>query len=199
MKERAVEELPLSRRTPELAAEVRRTLGRILVFGGAPVAVSLLVIDTAAKSSLAFQGARGPSPFVVFPHLFVPLVGMLLALAYLFDCWPAFLRERTVRERYGAAAEDLSGRAWRRAMCSGEFWIAFARGVVVAWAFASLLTLLSWWGSIASWSFDGMHGTMILCGGQIGARSWFMRRAAVLAVTHAGLREGAESVAPDRG
>ena len=129
MGERGDGTLALERLTPDLAAEVRRNLTIWLAVGVAGMAAFSVLFALAVDPSLSgVTGGVAVHMFALFLALLVPLVGLLLALVYLFGCWPAVLRGRFLRDRYGVAAGELSGPAWRRALGAGGFWAATGRG-----------------------------------------------------------------------
>ncbi|MGL4422389.1 MAG: hypothetical protein ACRCZF_17095 [Gemmataceae bacterium] len=181
----------LSRLTPDLAAEVRRNLTVWLSVGVAGVAVLSGLFALAVDPSLSgVTGGVAVLMFMLFLVLLLPSAGLLLALVYLFDCWPAMLRGRVLRERYGVGAGELDGPAWRRAMGSGVFWAAAGRGAVVGWAFVSA-AVLAWWGLTGKWSFGGPSAILVLLAAQFAARAWFVRQA----VARAGVLAHAPQVA----
>src|SRR5690242_12499685 len=96
------EALPvLDRLTPELAAEVRRNLAVWLAVGVAGMAAFSALFGLAVDPSLsAVTGGVAVHMFLLFLALLVPSAGLLLALVYLFGCWPALLRGRVLRDRY---------------------------------------------------------------------------------------------------
>ncbi|MFO0841940.1 MAG: hypothetical protein U0797_05995 [Gemmataceae bacterium] len=129
--------------------------------------------------------------FLVFLGLLVPLAGLLLALAYLFGCWPAMLRGRFLRDRYGVAQEELSGPAWRREMGAGGFWAAAGRGAIVGWAFLSA-AVLAWWGLTGKWSLGGPSAVLVVMAAQFAARAWFVRQAVARTATPGPVHRDAE-------
>ena len=168
----------LDRLTPELAAEVKRNLAVWLAVGVAGVAAFSGLFALAVDPSLSeVTGGVAVNMFVLFLALLVLLVGLLLTLVYLFDCWPVMLRSRVLRDRYGVAAEELSGRAWRREMGSAGFWAAAVRGAIVGWAFVSAAGL-AWWGLTGKWSLGVPSAVFVLLAAQFAARAWFVRWAA---------------------
>src|SRR5262249_14932951 len=99
---------PLSRLTPDLAAEVRRNLIIWLSVGVTGAAVASGLFALAVDPGLSeVTGSVAVNIFVVFLTFLVPLAGLLLGLVSLFDCWPAMIRGRFLRERYGVAAGEL--------------------------------------------------------------------------------------------
>ena len=168
---------PLDRMTPELALEVRRNLIFWLCVSVGCFAAFSCLFALAVDPELS-EVTRGVAVrmFGLFLGLLVPCAGLLLALAYLFDCWPAMLRGRLLREHYGVGAADLSGTAWRQSMGSGGFWVAAGRGAIVGWAFLSA-AVVAWWGLTGNWSFGPPSAILLVPATQFAARSWFVRRA----------------------
>jgi hypothetical protein len=112
--------LALARLTPEFAAEVRRNLGVWLAATVAFMAVVSAIFGILADPTLSgVTGGAAVLVFAIFAALFVPCAGMLLALVYLFDCWPAFLRGRFLQERFGCPPRAClirhAARRWARA------------------------------------------------------------------------------------
>jgi hypothetical protein len=167
----------LNRLTPDLATEVRRNLAVGLSVGVAGAAAFSVLFALAVDPSVSgVTGGVAVRMFVLFLIILVLMVGLLLVLVYLFECWPAMLRGRLLRERYGVAAGELDGSAWRRAMGSGGFWAAAARGAVVGWAFVSAAAM-TWWGLTGKWSLGVPSGVFVLLAAQFAARAWFVRQA----------------------
>jgi hypothetical protein len=189
----------LDRLTPELAAEVKRNLAVWLAVGVVGAAAFSGLFALAVDPGLSeVTGGVAVHMFVLFLALMVLLVGLLLTLAYLFDCWPAMLRGRVLRDHYGVAAEELSGRAWRREMGSAGFWAAAVRGAIVGWAFVSAVGL-TWWGLTGKWSLGGPSAVFVLLAAQFAARAWFVRLVAARAAALGPGQRGAEPGAgPDR-
>jgi hypothetical protein len=139
MAETANAKQSLDRLVPELADEVRRNLIMWLV--AAPVFIAVIcgglaiVADPAGSGAGARVGLALSVPLLAFA---VTLVADLWALAYLYDCWPAFLRRRFLLSRCGIQPSELSGLGWLRHMRSSRFWLAFLRGAIVGWAFVAL-------------------------------------------------------------
>ena len=189
----------LDRLTPDLAAEVRRNLILWLAVGVAGMAAFSVLFALAVDPGLSgVTGGVAMHMFALFLALLVPLVGLLLALVYLFGCWPAVLRGRFLRDRYGVAAEELSGPAWRRALGAAGFWAAAGRGAIVGWAFVSAAGL-AWWGLTGKWSLGGPSAVFVLLAAQFAARAWFVRRAAARVTAPGPVPRDAEHGAtPDR-
>jgi prepilin signal peptidase PulO-like enzyme (type II secretory pathway) len=167
----------LGRLTPDLAGEVRRNLIVWLAVMVAVAAVFSGLFAIAVDPGLSgVAGGVAVVMFGVFLTFLVPLASLLLGLVYLFDCWPTMLRGRLLRERYGVAAGELDGSAWRRAMGSGGFWAAAARGAVVGWAFLSA-AVLTWWGLTGKWSLGLPSAILVVLAAQFAARAWFVRQA----------------------
>jgi hypothetical protein len=198
MRESSDAALALGRLTPDLAAEVRRNLTVWLLVGVAGAAAFSGLFALAVDPGLSgVAGGVAVHMFALFLAILVLLVGLLVALAYLFDCWPAMLRGRLLRERYGVAAGELDGPAWRRAMGSGGFWAAAARGAVVGWAFVSAVGL-GWWGLTGRWSLGGPSAVFVLLAAQFAARAWFVRQAVARAgISVAALQHAELDAAPD--
>jgi hypothetical protein len=190
----------LNRLTPDLAAEVRRNLLVWLSVGVAVAAVFSALFALAVDPSLSgVTGAVAVNTFALFLAILASLVSLLLLLAYLFDCWPALLRGRLLRERYGVTAEEMSGSAWRRAMGLGGFWAAAARGAVVGWAFLSG-AVMAWWGLTGKWSFGAPSAVLVVLAAQFAARAWFVRQAVARARVSVPAPPDAEpGASPDRG
>ncbi len=169
--------LALSRLTPEFAAEVRRNLGVWLAATVAFVAVVSAIFGILADPTLSgVTGGAAVLVFAIFAALFVPCAGTLLALAYLFDCWPAFLRGRFLQERFGMTAESVSNLARRKEIGAGGYWAALARGAIVGWAFMSAMILV-WWGATDKVGFIVPSICIALSGGgQVAAQAWVVRR-----------------------
>lgn len=177
MGEHGGETLALSRLTPDLAAEARRNLIVWLAAWVAGAAAFSGLFAVAVDPDLSgVAGGVAVRMFALFLALLVPSAGLLLALVYLFGCWPAVLRGRFVRDRYGVAADDLSGPAWRRAMGVGGFWAAAGQGAIVGWAFVSA-TGLAWWGLTGRWSLGVPSAVFVVLAAQFAARAWFVRQA----------------------
>ena len=135
--------LALARLTPEFAAEVRRNLGVWLFATTACLAVVSAIFGFMTDPTPSgVTGGAAVLFFAVFAALFVPCAGLLLALVYLFDCWPALLRGRFLQERFGLPAESVSNLARRKEMGSGGYWAALGRGAIVGWAFMSAAILV---------------------------------------------------------
>lgn len=175
MSEHPIETPTLDRLTPELAAEVQRNLTIWLTVGAAGMAVFSIFFALAVGVSGA-TGGIAMSMFLLFLGLLVPLVGLLLTLVYLFGCWPSMLRARFLRDRYGVAAEDLAGPAWRGSMGSGGFWTAAGRGAIIGLVFVSA-AVLAWWGLTGKWSVSAPSVILVILSAQFSARAWFVRRA----------------------
>ena len=169
--------LALSRLTPEFAAEVRRNFSISLAATVAFVAVFSGIFGIAVDPTLSgVSGGAAVLVFAIFAALFVPCAGMLLALAYLFDCWPAFLSGRFLQERFGLPAESVSNLARRKELGSGGYWAAYARGSIVGWAFLSAMILV-WWGATDKVGFIVPSICIAFSvGGQIAAQAWVVRR-----------------------
>jgi hypothetical protein len=166
----------LSRLTPDLAIEVRRNLTVWMSVVLACFAIISGVLAVAVDPGLS--EATGSIAGIMFgASLFrlLPFAGLLLAMVYLFDCWPAMLRGRFLRERCGVKPKELDNAAWWRAMCTGEFWVAAGRGAIVGWAFLSAAGLAEW-GITGKSSFSGLSLMLIGLAMQISTRSSFVRQ-----------------------
>jgi hypothetical protein len=188
----------LSRLTSELAVEVRRNLAVwVAVWVAVAAAFSGLFAVAVDPGLSGVTGGVAVRMFLLVLAILVAVVGLLVVLAYLFDCWPALLRDRLLRERYGVAAGELDGPAWRRAMGSGGFWAAAARGAVVGWAFVSAAGL-GWWGLTGRWSLGVPSGVLVVVAAQFAARAWFVRQAVARAgVSGPALPDAEPGAAPD--
>ena len=143
----------LDRQTPELAAEVRRNFITWLAVGVAGMAAFSVLFALAVDPGLSeVTGGVAVSMFVLFLGLLVPFAACCRRWGTCSAAGPPLLRGRFLRDRYGVAAEALSGPAWRRAMREGGFWASAGRGAVVGWAFLSAI-VLAWWGLTGKWSF----------------------------------------------
>ena len=182
----------LERLNPEIAAEVRRNLGVWLAATVAFMAVVSALFGIVADPTLSgVTGGAAVLVFAIFAALFVPCAGMLLALAYLFDCWPAFLRGRFLQERFGLPAESVSNLARRKEMGSGGYWAALARGAIVGWAFMSAMILV-WWRVTGTMGFIVPSIVIALSVGQVSAQAWVVRRVVARQVPPAAGSQGAE-------
>ncbi len=177
MGERDDRSLALARLTPEFAAEVRRNLCVWLAATVAFIAVVSAIFGILVDPTLSgVTGGAAVIVFAIFAALFVPCAGMLLALAYLFDSWPAFLRGRFLQERFSLPAESVSNLARRKELGSGGYWAALARGAIVGWAFMSA-AILVWWGATGNVGFIVPSICIALSGGgQVAAQAWVVRR-----------------------
>ena len=166
------------RLTPEFAAEVRRNLRWVLFAAVGAAALLGGLLGLAVDPSLGGGGAGlvGLLVSAAFLAVAAPMAGAVLALVYLFDCWPALLGKRFVRERLGVAPEFLSADGRRQAMKLRGFWAAFARGAVVGWAFAALALLVAY-GATGRASFVGPAGVLTILAGNLSAQAWCVRRA----------------------
>jgi hypothetical protein len=184
--------LALARLTPEFAAEVRRNLGIWLAATVAFMAVVSALFGIVADPTLSgVTGGAAVLVFAVFAALFVPCAGMLLALAYLFDCWPAFLRGRFLQERFGLPSESVSNQARRKEMGSGGYWAALARGAIVGWAFMSAMILV-WWRVTGTMGFIVPSIVIALSVGQVAAQAWVVRRVVARQVPPVAGTQGSE-------
>ncbi len=169
--------LGLDRLTPELAAEVRRNLKWVLfVATGVAVVASGLFALAVDPSAGGVAGTVWLAVLGAFLGILIPVAGLVLALVYLFDCWPALLGKRFVRERLGVAAELLSVGGRREAIKQRGFWAAFAQGAVVGWAFAAAALLVSH-AATGRASFVGPAGVLTILAGNLSAQAWCVRRA----------------------
>lgn len=166
----------LSRLTPELAIVVRRnlTIWMTVVLAGLAVLCGGLAVAADPGLSEATSSIAGIMFWASLVSL-LPFAGLLLAMVYLFDCWPAMLRGRFLRERYGVAPEELSSAAGRKAMLGGEFWAAAGRGAIVGWAFLSAAGLAEW-GMTGKLSLSGLSLMLIGLAMHISTRSSFVRQ-----------------------
>lgn len=172
---------PLDRLTPDLAAEVRRNLLVCLGTGLAVAALLGLAFGLAVDPSFSgVTGGVGALVFAAFVAIALPLAGLVVTLAYLFDCWPAALRRRFLRERFGVAAEDVAPPARRAVVREPAYWAAVARGAVVGWAFASG-TLLAAFALTGKWSSGVPSAMPVFAGGLLAGEAWFVRRVVALA------------------
>ena len=198
MGERDDRSLALARLTPEFAAEVRRNLGVWLAATVAFIAVVSAIFGILVDPTLSgVTGGAAVIVFAIFAALFVPCAGMLLALAYLFDCWPAFLRGRFLQERFGLPSESVSNLARRKEMGSGGYWAALGRGVIVGWAFMSA-AILVWWGATGNVGFIVPSIVIAISVGQVAAQAWVVRRVVARHAPPVAGTQGAEpgSVSP---
>jgi hypothetical protein len=200
MGERDDETPALDRLTPELAAEVRRNIAVWLTVGIAGAAAFSGLFALAVDPGLSeVTGGVARAMFALFVALLVALAGLLLTLVYLFGCWPAMVRGRFLRQRYGVAAGELDGPAWRRAMGSRGFWAAAAQGAVVGWAFVSAVGL-AWWGLTGRWSLGAPSAVFVVVAAQFAAWAWFVRRAVARATAPGPVRrDAAPGAAADGG
>jgi hypothetical protein len=168
----------LDRLVPELADEVRRNLIFWLV--GAPVLMAVIcgglavVADPGGSGAGARVGLALSVPLLAFA---VTLVADLWALAYIYDCWPAFLRRRFLMSRCGIQPSELYGLGWLRHLRFPGFWLAFLRGAIVGWAFVALSVLAA----SAVWEqspprFVGPALVLVVISGQIAAYAWVVRQ-----------------------
>jgi hypothetical protein len=167
----------LDRMTPEVSAEVRRNL--LVWLGVTVVAVTAFCVLFAWLADPDFTGVGATVGVAMMGGLLTLLVvvaGLLITLAYLFDCWPAFLRRRVLAERFGVAAGDVSGAARNRLLGEVGLWVSVGRGAVVGWAFAATGLLLGWVVS-GKWVFVGPSFLLVFFGANTAAQAWVVRRA----------------------
>jgi hypothetical protein len=199
MEERGNETPALSRLTPDLAAEVRRNIFVVVLIGVAIMAAFSVLFALAVDPSLSeVTGGVAGAMFAVFLSFLVPTVGMFLVLVYLFDCWPAVLRNRVLRERYGVGADALSNPAWRQVLGMGAFWAAAARGAIVGWAFVSA-TSMTLWGLTGKLALSSASAVLIVFAAQIAARSWLVRQAVLRAEVLVAVPKDAAGAAANSG
>jgi len=165
----------LDKLTPELAAEVRRSL----------ILAALIALAAAAGFSILFGLAVDPEPssvtggvaviiFMIFMGMLVPTLGLLVALAYLFECWPILIRRNILREHFGVPVEKLTMDARRQEMRSAGYWMAAGRGAVVGWGFVSAAIMI-WWAFTGKWSFSGPSLVLVVLAAQFSAQAWAVR------------------------
>ena len=180
---------PLDRLTPDMAAEVWRNLLVWSAVGVGCVAALFGFMAVVADPSLG-SFARGFAAvlFAIFLVAVVLVAGMVLVLVYLFECWPALIGRRTLRERFGVPAEALSAQARRRRAGDRGLWAAFGRGVVVGLAFAEA-GLLATRALSGRWLFLGPAAILVVMAGNLAAQAWMVRRAVSEQVPVAGRSE----------
>jgi hypothetical protein len=165
----------LDKLTPELAAEVRRSL----------ILTGLIALAASAAFSILFGLAVDPEPsnvtggvavvmFLLFTGMLVPILGIVVALAYLFECWPILIRRSFLHEHYGVPIEKLRMDARRQEMRSAGYWMAAGRGAVVGWGFVSAAIMI-WWAFTGKWSFSGPSLVLVVLAAQFSAQAWAVR------------------------
>lgn len=167
--------------TPEINREVRRNLmsGLALATLGVVGFVGLIVLAVDPTFGLhARQAELGAAILAAFALPLVSIVATCLTLAYVLDCWPAFLRAKRIAAHYKIDAEGLSNRAMRGRMGQVAYWGAFLKGAVVAAAF-----LAPWIGAARAMSRKGFPSGLVgpaalltVFAGGLSVKAWAVRR-----------------------
>jgi hypothetical protein len=182
----------LDQLTPGLAQEVRRNLTLSLVVVLAVIAGFALLFAVAVDPGMGGAGpAAGAMFFAVSAGFLVSITAMWLVQVYLFDCWPAFLRRRFLQAAWGIEPGELSNAARWRWMRSRGYWLAFLRGAIVGWAFASVGVLVAWAARGESPGFAG-PAILVILSGQLAANAWVVRQVV-------GARQATAAVKPPGG
>lgn len=167
----------LTRWTPEIAAEVRRTqVFWISITVGVLVAFSLVFGLLVDPSPGGMGAAVGMRILLLMAAIVTPCIALILALVYLFDCWPAALGRRFLQEHFSISNQQIS-LAMRGGINTGGFWAAILRGAIVSWGFVSL-GLLTWWAFSGKWSLGFPSAMIVVVAMQISMRARAIRKLA---------------------